>query len=260
MKAKAVQTFMLHEVIQHGPIIFADKGVKLATAVITSHVVLPDDIKTKFDALFADQKEKPRFIAKTVLHFSGSVDNHLLIPAFHYKSAMGDLHWQGFRGHWDIGSHLDRRGGHFSLKGIQFGAKDQRHMQLGQLELRFHLTKTKEGVWVGKGDFDFPLFTIGKADDALLSVSGIHIASHREVKQQLLHSTMTMKLKNAIVTGTTYGPGEFNLAVRNIDAVALEKVTQQVRKASNVNLSPQARRAQNNVSIAPIFPYAYQRC
>lgn len=245
--------FTVREDIKHGPIIFSN-GLQVGQALADGHIVLDDNVQAKINALFKDQKEKPSMDFRILIQLFGSTVTKLDVPAFTYNivGKEGAIKWKGLQGKWKLASNMKKVDGHLTFSGFNV-TSPRIEMEFANLILKFRQHEDASGLWIGKGGMSLPMIKVSELGKEKFLLTDLSLDSESNIDSALMTAGFNSKLGKVIFNGTSYGPGEFNSKLKNLDVDVLVKIRDKVNSINKANV-PAGQRRMMAVSLLPMLP------
>jgi len=174
----------------------------------------------------ATKKNKPIVVNfVTTINFDGKQSTTVLSPAASLKDEDGTLmKWQAVTGL--IVSDHNSRGVHgtFSLPKLSL-EKNEVTTTMGPVNIRYNLENNQQGLSLGKVSAEAGNLKVGGANGLkLVDVSKLRVASSTNLKGGLFGYSMGIKTGQIHYEGERFGPGDFQLVIKGIDAKAIARL------------------------------------
>lgn len=240
--------------IHHGPIIFADKTVKFGLGYAHSEVVLPPKIADQFNNTFTKESTQPKLDLSVLVTYLANTNLDLAVPDFKLISKNGNggqLEWLGMTSTTSVSSDLNKVSGNITLEGARF-TKEKLKAVMATITSEYNLHKSQGGMYLGDANLSYPSLDISMDNKKILSMSQFDIHSDSNIEDGLFNSNLKASLEKLVVNDKTYGPGNLEISIRNLDADALIKINNQVKQMQQDNNDLQ--RQQAVLAILPQLP------
>lgn len=225
--------FVIPLIIYHGPIIFSPQGVNIGLAYSYSKINMPEKMVDKYNQMFSKESTKPYIIYSALISFFMNTEEEIDIPKFKAISQDGSFSWKGLNISNERLAKDDKIDMEFTGEGFKFKHdKVVSTMDSFSGELDFH---RKMGIWLGEAEFKLPLLEISDGQKIVFKAEDFEVEHDSAIDDGLFNSSMDMSVGKIIMDDKTYGPGVFELSIKNIDAIALAKINQKV--SANKGLS-----------------------
>jgi len=228
---------LIHHHLNHGPFIFtAEQGIAFAVAEATHQVGYSDSIN---DVAKQQSDSMDIFQLDTRLHFDGSQDIELssreittksskasttvmpllitLVTDKSYRSLKGSGDWDGFTSENSQSEKVSLSDGQFELDMEKSG-----ELWLGSVELNQHSM----------------VFSSLKARLQMEAMK-LNARSSEKGDARLVDSASEISLQQIKTSDKTFGPGELSLAISNLPAATLERLSAIQQQALNSSTSDQ---------------------
>lgn len=246
--------FNVQAKVTHGPLIFRDGKVNFAKGLIVLEQNLMDlfnDINQQAVAE-AQADDVEQFITgigeltakiTILIGITNNVSIHSHIPAIAYQLDQVQITWDGFVGDGQITANYEKLQSNISIGAVSFTTPEA-NLQTEAITTSLDMRKHMSNIWTGHMDFNAPLATIVLDDIQKLLISDVHMFSESNVKNGLFSLLVKLNIKKLDVADVSYGPVAFASELRNIDAVALNEVNQQLQEIiDQTNLSREQQQA-----------------
>jgi uncharacterized protein YdgA (DUF945 family) len=214
--------------IHHGPVVFGvgNKPV-FAYSVVVTTLTLPRELDQSLHYYF---KDRAPLQATSVIGFDGGMKTHLSSPAYRGPSQDGevDITWGGLDG--DINATLTDHGGdytaHITVPGLSITGDDG-NLDIQTVDFTSQGHRQPNGLWFGnaaatltKLDADIPA---PEAGDNHFSLTGFSLSDNVAPKDHLLSATIRARLVTLTVAGQRFGPGQYDMELRNLSEEGANK-------------------------------------
>ena len=219
------------DTIYHGPIPIGllSKG-KIKLTPVMAYIETNADIKT-------DSKEKysefinslPEASFNTTLSFGGSGTTEMSVPAKQEELEGGSkLNWSGLDGLINFSPDLNRVSSVFNSPGLEI-EDDNAIVSISGINLESNLDYPASNYKNPLGNMLLrieELSSQGKDEEGnnKVTLSNFEVTASTDQKGNLLDHTHSVGINSITVGGNTYGPGIYELKIRNIDKSAFEEI------------------------------------
>jgi uncharacterized protein YdgA (DUF945 family) len=243
--------------IYHGPFIFADKSLRFGLGFAKTVLPLPDQYNQQFDTMFSKDSNKPQLDLSIFINYLNHSNLELTLPTFKLiaKDGHGTFEWSGMRTTTSLSSNLEKVDGEIVIDGMNL-AKDDNKITLSKVTSEYNLHKTPSGLYLGEASITVPSFEILNKDIKIFAISDFYLSSSSDIKDNLFSTHFELELSSLIANGQTYGPGQLEMSLRNIDADVLAKINQ---KASAMQRGTDTERQQAMLSLLPELPKLFSQ-
>ncbi|MCC5791177.1 MAG: YdgA family protein [Legionellaceae bacterium] len=217
--------FSMPLTVDHGPVIFSDAGVKFGLGYAQTRMTLPEKYVQQFESLFTKDSTQPKLEFSQFINYLAKSRISLAVPAFQLVSAEGTgrLHWKGMDTSVSMTSDLSNIDGSFLVKGMDF-SKDKMKTSLSEIKADYDVSKSSYGLYVGSASLSFPSLVVSTIDKRVFELDDVSLDSSSDISSGLLSSHLNLALKKLMLEEQQYGPGNVELAVRNLDAGAMSRI------------------------------------
>jgi uncharacterized protein YdgA (DUF945 family) len=243
-------------VIHHGPVIFVNKTVKFGLGYANTEIPIPEKYNEQFDSLFTSESVKPKLILSMFVNYFNNSQVEMSVPSFKLIGKQGQqFEWKGMTSFLDLGSNASKIKGEFNVEGMLF-SKDDIKAQIGEINTDYDLKKSDTGLYLGDANASLPSILVNKKDEKLFELTDFDVHSSCDVENSLFGSQFKMSIDKIFAAGKLYGPGNLEMAIKNLDADVLARINQQVNQAQN---GTEAERQQAMLAILPEVPKLFGR-
>lgn len=243
--------------IHHGPIIFTNNHLRFGLGYAESVFPLPEQYNAQFDSMFTKDSMKPQLDLSLFVNYFNQSTTDISVPAFNVTAKEGNGHfsWLGMNAKTTMSSEMKKISGTVVADGMKI-TKDDAKIDLGKVSTDYDLHETLAGLYLGDANFNLPTFKFLMKDQKIFELNDLIIQSASDIEQQLFNTHFTATLKSVYVNGQDYGPGDFELALRNLDANVLAKINQEAAAMQN---GTEAQRQQAMISLLPELPKLFNK-
>lgn len=231
------------DTIYHGPIplkllLEGESSLKPVMAVLESRVSLMPVKESAYSEII---KQLPPARMVTTLSLDGRGTTKIHMPGMNTESgAKGErLEWSGLEGMIDFSQDLREVVSELHSGGLELDGSDLK-LSVKEIEGHSKLSYKTEGYKypTGKAAFTVKEITVQNVDEESgeeenIAIEDIEISGSSEVKAGVMDSTHSLGFREFEVGGYKYGPGVYELAIRNIDIASwtqLEGVMKESRE------------------------------
>lgn len=246
-------------VIYHGPVIF-HHGVHFGLGYGRSVINLPADLQAKFRETFTADSVEPKLDLSWFINYLNHTRFKLGVPQFHVSVQQQDglvrMDWLGLNSATTISSNMDKVNGDFTINGIKV-TKGETIATIGNVSSEYNLHKTDFNFYTGDASFALPSIVVAVNGDNVFALDDFTINSSSDVDNDLFSSHLKVSLNKITANKLTYGPGNLEMAVRNLDASVLSRINTQIQKSQQ---SPNEQEKQQALLAAlPELPKLFSR-
>ncbi|QRN02729.1 DUF945 family protein [Legionella sp. MW5194] len=243
--------------IYHGPIIFADNGVKLGLGYAKTDLTLPQTYAEQFNNTFTGNSTKPKLDLSLLINYLNNSKVNMSIPEFKLIAKQGNsqFDWKGMSSTVNVTSSMDEVAGDLTIEGMSF-VKDQVTATMGEISSEYNLHRTDSGLFLGDASVSFPSLLIQDKTQKLFELNDLDINTSSDIESGLFNSHFKSSLDKIVTQGKTYGPGNLEMAVRNLDAGALARINEQANKMQQ---GSDVEKQQALMAIMPEIPKLFSR-
>lgn len=238
--------------INHGPIIFTNKHLRFGLGYAESVFPLPKQYEAQFDATFTKESTKPQLDLSIFVNYFNQSTVDFKVPSFQLFAKEGDAHfnWLGMNATTTATSQMKKIGGTVILNGLHFSKADTK-VDLGKVSSDYDLHETASGLYLGDANFSLPSFVILEKGQKMFEIVDLDMKSDSDIEEHLFNTHFNVTLKSLSANAQNYGPGDLEVALRNLDADVLAKINQQAGAMQN---GTDAQRQQAMIALLPELP------
>jgi uncharacterized protein YdgA (DUF945 family) len=253
-EAPGVETVQLvfEHTIYNGPLLIGtgQSGVLPALALIDTRLVIPSDDSDKFEKLLREIPELKDSFAHITIGFDGKAKVMMEVPPFEMQEDDGSLAWGGLTVTSEYAPGPGTLAGSIVLGNVDARFEDGSINWQG-VQGDFDLVQVLPMLFVGQSQMVFGGMKVeieNKVSDKniLVQSNELKIASASSYDGHLVHVSQTMTCDGVTIDGETYGPLEFDMELKNMNAQALSDYQQNIMSVySEIDpLNPDAMLAQ----------------
>lgn len=243
--------------IYHGPFIFADDGLKFGMGYAKTDLTLPAKYAEQFNTFFTGESTKPKMDMSLLVNYFNSSKVNMAIPEFKLIAKQGNAQfdWKGMSSTMKVTSSMDEIDGSFTIDGMRF-TKDDVIATTGEIASEYNLHKTDSGLFLGDASLNFPSLLVMNKDRKMFELSNFDANTDSDIDSGLFSSHFKSSLNKIVANGKTYGPGNLEMAIRNLDADVLARINEQATKAQH---GTDIEKQQAMFAIVPELPKLFSR-
>ncbi|KTC72405.1 putative membrane protein YdgA-like protein [Legionella birminghamensis] len=244
--------------VYHGPIIF-HKGVRFGLGYAETTIPLPDEAQAQFKQMFTADSTAPQLKLSLFVNYLNNSRVKMEIPSFKMVAQQGggEFEWLGMSSATTITSNIDKVKGDITIEGMRFAKPDAKVTgSIGEISSEYNLYKADNGLYFGDASISFPSVVVKADTTSLFELDGLDMYSSSDIDGDLFNSHFKVSLNKMLIEGQTYGPGNFELAIRNLDANVLAKLNQQIQQAQQ---GSEQEKQQALMAMLPDVPKLFAR-
>jgi uncharacterized protein YdgA (DUF945 family) len=242
--------------IYHGPIIFANGTVKFGLGYANTDIHLPPQYNEKFNTHFTTESTQPVLDLSLFVNYLNNSKIEMAVPTFKLIAKDGgQFDWKGMNSSVNVTSDANQIDGDFTVDGVQF-SKDDTKAVMGEVTSEYDLHKTNTGLYLGDASMSLPSLVINQKEEKLFELTQFDVHSSSDIEEGLFSSHFKSSLEKIVAQGKTFGPGNLEMAIRNLDADVLGKINQQVNQAQ---VGTEVEKQQALLAILPEIPKLFSR-
>ncbi|RUR13010.1 YdgA family protein [Legionella sp. km772] len=243
--------------ICHGPFIFCHNKLRFGVGYAETEFPIPEQYAKQFDEQFTKESTKPQLDLNIFVNYFLRSSVELEVPEFKLiaKDGSGNFTWKGFASDVNVSSSKDQVDGDFVLNGLVFTKTDTK-ITLDKVTTEYDLHQTNAGLYLGDASFSLPSFDITVKNESMVNVKDLTMSSNSDIDDKLFNTHFSLGVKSILVNKKTYGPGELEISLRNLDAEILAKINQQTNAMQN---GSEAERQQAMMAMLPELPKLFSK-
>jgi uncharacterized protein YdgA (DUF945 family) len=243
-------------VIHHGPIIFTKGAVKFGLGYASTDLALPAQYADQFNNAFTSESTKPKLDLGLFVGYLNSSDLEMSIPAFKLIAKQGgEFDWKGMNSSTTVTSNADKIDGKMQVDGMQFTQNDVKGT-FGALTSEYNLHKVANGLYLGDANLSAPSIIVTQKDQTLFELNDFKFDSSSDIDDNLFSSHFKASVNKIVANGQTFGPGNLEISVRNLDATVLARINEQASRAKH---GTDAEKQQALFAMLPEVPKLFSR-
>lgn len=244
--------------INHGPIILSKDGVHFGIGYAHSVIQIPADYQEKFDALFSSESEKPKLDVSIFVNYLNRSTVKFGVPAFKAKTKENDIQidWKGMQSSSVLSPNMDKLAGDIEIEGFHAFKAQEIDVNMGAFNIDYDLKKIASGIFLGPSNLDLDSFTVKVKDKNIFHLADFSIESDSGIDENLFYASMKLSLEKVEAKGKIYGPGKFEISLKNLDSAALLKIHQQAIAMQQVE---ENQRQQQLMAMLPELPALFNQ-
>lgn len=239
-------------VIYHGPIVFSNVGVMFGLGYAHTDLSLPSKVAEQFDAYFTKDSKKPAMAISLFVNYLNDTQVNINIPQFNLAAKQGkmEFNWQGMSSKVKTTASLSKIGGSFEVQGFGY-LQNQVQLTVGDISGTYNLHKTDSGLFYGDATTQVPSVVINNLNDKIFELKWFSVDTKTDIEANLFNSYLSSSLKEVFFNGRVFGPAQFDIAIKNLDAQVLAQINDVITKAQQ---GTDADKQQAILSILPQLP------
>lgn len=243
--------------IYHGPFIFANKGIKFGLGYAQTDFNLPEKYSEQFKTLFTPDSTQPKLDMSLLVSYLNSSKVSMAVPEFKLvaKEGNGKFDWMGMNSTMNVSSDMDKISGDVIIDGMTF-SKDQVTGTMSEVSTDYDLHRTESGLYLGDASMSFPSLIIQNNNQKMFELDDFDLHSNSDIENGLFNSHFQTSLDKIVANGKTYGPGNLEMAVRNLDAAVLAHINEEMKR---VQQGSDLEKQQAMIALMPEIPKLFSR-
>ncbi|HBD08058.1 MAG TPA: hypothetical protein DCZ69_07325 [Syntrophobacteraceae bacterium] len=249
----------LDQAITHGPFPIGKSGngesqFKPVMAVVDTKFVPSPDAQGQFKELTAQVPEIGAIRDTTTLYLDGNGVEYFVVPAF--KRTFGDeekvtVDWKGLTLQVNFSNDFKGFKGSLNIPGLVVEGKDG-DLKVKDVNSTFNFAEGISGLSLGDASFTLAELGFAEKKDAkpvTFSLRGFNASTSNKASGDVVNSMLTVRTDQMKLEDVQYGPGNFELEFRNLDAAMLAKLQKMLRE-TEAQPKPQSDEASEMMNLA----------
>lgn len=244
-------------IIHHGPVIVANNHIRFGLGYAEAVFPFPPQYNDQFNAQFTQDSIKPQLDLSIFVNYLNESTVDFKVPTFKLvaKDGSGSFEWLGMNSSTTMTSGVTKVNGNVVLDGLN-AIKDDTKITLSKVTSDYDLHETPAGLYLGDANFSLPIFDVYVKDQKMFEINGLVIKSDSDIEQHLFNTHFNVSLKSMLANDKNYGPGDLEVALRNLDADVLAKINEQTRAMQN---GDEVQRQQAMLALLPELPKLFSK-
>lgn len=250
-------TMQMPLTVYHGPIIVANNTVRFGLGYAYTDIALPAKYSEQFKTQFTSESTQPKLNISLFVNYLNNSQIEMAVPNFKLIAKDGgQFEWKGFESTLKVTSDAGSINGGFTVKGLQL-SKDDMNGVMGELSSEYNLNKTDTGLYLGDASLSLPSFSVNKNNALMFELRDFDLHTSSDIDNGLFNSHFKTSLEKIVANGKTFGPGNLEMAIRNLNAEVLGHINEQIITAQK---SPtDLEKQQALMAILPEVPKLFNR-
>ena len=181
--------------IYHGPIIYADTGVRFGLGYAESNLLMPPNYVTKFNNLFTPESTQPKLRLSIFVNYLNNSHLNIGLPTFKLIAKQGgdQFEWYGMASDFSVSSNLKNIDGNVTIDGASL-IKNKMKALLGKVTSDYDLHQTDSGLYLGDASMSLPSLIVSENDQKALEVEQFDVHSSSDIQSGLFSAQDALKL------------------------------------------------------------------
>ena len=240
--------------IHHGPVLFESKRVRFGLGSAHGELVLPEAYAREFSKRFSSESTEPKLALNLFVTYLNKTHLEVDLPAFQLFASRdkSQFDWLGMNSDLNFSSEGTRLQGHVSLDGLRLVGEKIRVI-LNKVTSSYDVHKSERGLFLGEASLSFPILQVTNQGQTELEIKQLEMKSDSDVDDDHFSSSFYGSFTTLISRGKTYGPGEINVSIQNLDADVLAEINQRANQVPSVSTTGEQAQ-QLLLSLLPDLP------
>ncbi len=243
--------------ICHGPFIICNNKLRFGVGYAETGFPVPEQYAKQFDEQFTKESTKPQLDLNIFVNYFLRSSIELEVPEFKLiaKDGSGTFTWKGLESDLNMSSNKDQVDGDFVIDGMAFTKADTK-VTLDKVTTEYDLHQTKAGLYLGDASFTLPAFDVTVKNESIVNIKDLSMSSNSDIDDSLFNTHFSLGVKSILANKKSYGPGELEMSLRNLDAEILAKINHEANAMQN---GTEAERQQAMMAILPELPKVFSK-
>ncbi|MCH9755781.1 MAG: YdgA family protein [Gammaproteobacteria bacterium] len=249
-----IYSFDMPLMVAHGPVVFEDGHVRFGLGAAHGQLSLPNAYVSDFSNMFSSKSTKPRLAIHLFVTYLNKTHLEMELPAFHLvtKGDQKQFEWLGMKSDLRFSPENTRLQGHFTLDGLRLIGERFRVI-LNKVTSVYDVHKAVNGLFVGDANLKVPVLQVVAKKQTELELKQFEVSSNSMLHDKMFDSSFRAAFVTLVSRDKTYGPGELDVAIKNLDADVLVDLNQRVNQMQQVNITG-GQAQQLLLSLLPNLP------
>lgn len=249
-----VYSFDMPLVIYHGPILFESKQIRFGLGAAHGELALPDAFSKEFEENFSAPSTRPTLKLKLFVNYLNKMRLEFELPAFQLISKQHQDHfeWLGMHSDLHFSPESTRFTGAFHLEGLRLVGEKFRVI-LNQLKSTCDIHKAKNALFLGNADLYLPVLQVSHQQQVEFDLKALELSSKSALRGKLFDSSFHAGFTSLLSNRKTYGPGELDVAVKNLNADVLATLNKNINQLQHASTTG-GQTQQLLLSLLPELP------
>jgi len=258
--AKKIASLILNDCISHGPIpinklLSGDFRLKPVQAIINSTIRTVPGTGNELTDFFA---ELPPPQIKTTVDLKGNGESLISMPPFAHQDQEenGSINWEGVYGSAKFSPNFRQITTDIKAPGLEL-TSDEFKLSIKGIEFDFQLRSHVPDLYNPTGDMNLTIGNVNvenrKPQERYL-IRQLKFYGGTEITGDNLVATSTFAFENLNAGAKNYGPGYYEIIIRNIEPSAWAKLQKMLRETQDTDTSNETERNLLIGKILDILP------
>ncbi|MCH9764211.1 MAG: YdgA family protein [Gammaproteobacteria bacterium] len=224
-------TFDMPLAIYHGPVMFENGHFRFGLGSAQGNLSLPKAYISDFLDTFASESTQPTLSMKLFVSYLCKTHLELALPPFQLltKQNHSQFEWLGMSSDVHFSPESTRLKGHFLLDGLRITG-DKFRILLNKVSSAYEAHKAKNGLFLGDAKLDVPILQVSVKKQPEFYLKQLEVSSNNTLENDLFASSFHLAFKTLLSGNETYGPAEFDVGIKKLDANVLAELNQHLNQ------------------------------
>ncbi len=231
-----VYSFDMPLVIYHGPVMFGGGRVRFGLGAAHGELSLPDAYASEFAEKFSPKSTKPHLGINLFVTYLNKTHLEVSLPAFQLmtKNEKSEFEWLGMNSDLRFSPESTRLQGHFMLEGLRL-IKQKFRVIVNKVTSSYDVHKAENGLFLGEANLKLPVLQVTDKDQTEFEVKQFEVNSKSTLDKGLFASSFHAAFANLASRENKYGPGEFDVSIKNLDGAVLAELNQRLNQLQHLD-------------------------
>lgn len=157
-------------------------------------------------------------------HFNGNIVFRYNSPAYEIVNKQQRISWRNVFGYWEMSSHAKQISARFNADAIEFQSPDLK-LELLNPEFQGKRQLVQKGLWLGSTRLRIPMAYLSNENHYSLFAQDFAVSASQALQNKVVNTSFEGHFYKLTFKGAEYGPGDWQLVMKNLDAAYLSDVT-----------------------------------
>ena len=238
-------SFIIHQNIKHGPMLFTAQGFKLGLAHITSKIsIVPSKLKSLkalFPSQFADNNKTIELTESDLIDFNGSISSQIKVTPVHLTSVFGSINWDGATIQSHSNADLTKIRNIIRIRELQASSKSF-SVKIAGLNGEFDLNEHGDNFYLGNSTIKLPQLSIKTHNGFHLQLSNAVMQSHQKIDGNKFSISNKVTFQQVKLNENSYSDFQLTTTTGPINTNTIKKLHEDLKQIYNVNTSDDSRK------------------
>ncbi|MBB5018358.1 uncharacterized protein YdgA (DUF945 family) [Chitinivorax tropicus] len=216
--------------IKHGPFpLFSNGDFHPYKAVVSTELLLPDDVKAKLKPFFGD---KPPVSLENRIGFNNDGVIAIDVPSFDYQEAISGvkIHWQGLKSQFNYNGQYDRFQLKGAIPGLKLEAAEKATVDIKSLHFDGKTRSGVAGLMLGESNANLASIAVDIKEGTpfAATLENLRYTTQSDAVGDYVHADGHFDVGSLLLAGKRYGPAKLDASAKHLHAPTLAKLDQAI--------------------------------